>query len=350
MMSGDVILKQTAVRQKALRHCHYAGSIGFTKSFLLVSIAGNLLDLKVNDDPFLEHVAMMLAPFGAEFVEDDYELVAIDPVSSSCDVQGELLDSNRIALTTQSKLAEVGCAPDTFAAGVGVAGGGAAVVALEISCGVERLSPPSGRRSDPADEAVPIGSIGFRDGEALRTAISRRQGLPLQVSIQRRSLDGEPWEKMLAPFSSRGPAAGMRIKPDVIAPGDRIVSSDAGTECSLTVLSGSSASTPLVGGAAAIVRQYMKEARGMSEPSGSLLKAIIVNGAVDVVRLVISTLELTLMIVLYCIFAGFPLCAEWLCAPSQSRHEGGSRTIPNRECAVMRAGLWEVRAHTNTAA
>ena len=83
MMSGDVILKQTAVRQKALRHCHYAGSIGFTKSFLLVFIAGNLLDLKVNDDPFLEHVAMMLAPFGAGFVEDDYELVAIDPVSSS---------------------------------------------------------------------------------------------------------------------------------------------------------------------------------------------------------------------------------------------------------------------------
>jgi subtilisin family serine protease len=116
----------------------------------------------------------------------------------------------------------------------------------------------------------------------------------------------------LADYSSRGPSADGRIKPDIVAPGHFIVAANADPsrigECdgssrpnvqySLSAgrggryVSGTSMSTPVVAGSAAIVRQYFEEgwcaeerccgSKGCGEsinPSGSLLKAILLNGA-----------------------------------------------------------------------
>ncbi|CAN0345646.1 unnamed protein product [Pylaiella littoralis] len=105
-------------------------------------------------------------------------------------------------------------------------------------------------------------------------------------------------------FSSYGPTSDNRIKPEVVAPGDKQVfsASSDGTEensCELVGGSGTSASCPVVAGAAALVRQYFKDqsfyakdfsARGLCNgsssfqcsgfaPSAATVKAMLINSA-----------------------------------------------------------------------
>ena len=94
----------------------------------------------------------------------------------------------------------------------------------------------------------------------------------------------------IASFSSKGPTDDGRIKPDVIAPGTWIAStrsSQAGTgnywdiiDDDYAYMGGTSMSTPLTAGAAALVRQYYVE-NDQTSPSAALIKATLVNGAVD---------------------------------------------------------------------
>ena len=100
--------------------------------------------------------------------------------------------------------------------------------------------------------------------------------------------------------SSRGPTSDGRIKPDIVAPGVMICSARAeeaslatGSPCSLNVhegsstplymtMSGSSVSTPVVAGASAMARQYLREELGIMDPRSDLIKALLVNGADDI--------------------------------------------------------------------
>ncbi|WP_167879456.1 S8 family serine peptidase, partial [Methanococcoides sp. NM1] len=94
----------------------------------------------------------------------------------------------------------------------------------------------------------------------------------------------------IASFSSCGPTDDGRIKPDVIAPGTWIASirsSQAGTgnywgivDDDYAYMGGTSMSTPLTAGTAALVRQYYVE-NDPIPPSAALIKATLVNGAVD---------------------------------------------------------------------
>ncbi|MCJ1235952.1 hypothetical protein MMC14_003928 [Varicellaria rhodocarpa] len=99
----------------------------------------------------------------------------------------------------------------------------------------------------------------------------------------------------IADFSSRGPTLEGRIKPDVVAPGTAILSAASRnvdlsakirTEygpCSDTnwlFMSGTSQATPLVAGCAAILREALLTA-GHQSPSAALIKALLINGAVD---------------------------------------------------------------------
>ncbi|HET9300927.1 MAG TPA: S8 family serine peptidase, partial [Candidatus Polarisedimenticolaceae bacterium] len=99
----------------------------------------------------------------------------------------------------------------------------------------------------------------------------------------------------IAAFSSRGPTDDGRRKPDITAPGTSTVSasgdsSHATDNCGTKTLSGTSMAAPTVAGGAVLMRQYftdgfypsgVKTAADALNPSSALLKAALVNGAID---------------------------------------------------------------------
>jgi subtilisin family serine protease len=107
----------------------------------------------------------------------------------------------------------------------------------------------------------------------------------------------------MAAFSSRGPTDDGRIKPDLVAPGTFIASTRTSIaegigwanlsdvdlaqpgdalDQAYVMNGGTSMATPLAAGAAALTRQWLVEKRGLSSPSGALMKAVLINGAVDI--------------------------------------------------------------------
>jgi subtilase family protein/fibronectin type III domain protein len=110
----------------------------------------------------------------------------------------------------------------------------------------------------------------------------------------------------MAAFSSRGPASDGRIKPDVVAPGTWVLSGysdnfqqqyDTSTNPQdhayqydgwgfplnqyYKYMGGTSMSNPLVAGGAAVVRDFYYKTYGGMNASAALVKATIINSAVD---------------------------------------------------------------------
>jgi subtilisin family serine protease len=93
-------------------------------------------------------------------------------------------------------------------------------------------------------------------------------------------------------FSSRGPTWDGRVKPDVVAPGTFILSSRSSVMPSSHMgwaafapsrayfySGGTSMATPLVSGAVALLRQFLRVWVGFRSPSAALVKACLVAGA-----------------------------------------------------------------------
>ena len=96
----------------------------------------------------------------------------------------------------------------------------------------------------------------------------------------------------VAAFSSRGPADGGRIKPDVVAPGTFILStrsrlmelSDDGwapfeADRHYFYMGGTSMATPLVSGAVALLREFLRVWINIPNPTAALIKASLIGGA-----------------------------------------------------------------------
>lgn len=91
----------------------------------------------------------------------------------------------------------------------------------------------------------------------------------------------------MAAFSSRGPCDDGRIKPDIVAPGTDVVSlhstlGDWGWgkyNSFYAYMGGTSMATPLVAGAAVLVRQWLVENQGIANPDGATVKAVLLAGA-----------------------------------------------------------------------
>ncbi|MBA4150766.1 MAG: S8 family serine peptidase [Verrucomicrobia bacterium] len=102
----------------------------------------------------------------------------------------------------------------------------------------------------------------------------------------------ESGSETMADFSSRGPCEDGRIKPDVVAPGTWIASlrsSLANDDNAWAPISnnylyqgGTSQAGPHVSGAAALFVQYYRENITNATPSPALVKAALINSAVDI--------------------------------------------------------------------
>ncbi len=98
-------------------------------------------------------------------------------------------------------------------------------------------------------------------------------------------------DRGLAAFSSRGPTADGRLKPEVVAPGTNILSARSNNPKSDALWGaynddfvwsgGTSTATPLVAGAAAVVREYLIKDRKLAAPSAAIVKAVMMHTAED---------------------------------------------------------------------
>lgn len=88
----------------------------------------------------------------------------------------------------------------------------------------------------------------------------------------------------LAGYSSRGPCADGRMKPDVVIPGSGIMAAGYGGQQTRDrdkyyySAGGTSMSSPLAAGCCAVIREYLEKVRGVENPRGSLTKAIMIAG------------------------------------------------------------------------
>lgn len=105
--------------------------------------------------------------------------------------------------------------------------------------------------------------------------------------------NGSEGADYIASFSSKGPAADGRLKPDLAVPGDWINSAEGATQannCDTWLMSGTSMACPTAAGLAALARQYFtegwyptgaKDAGSAFTPSAALLKAVLVNSCAN---------------------------------------------------------------------
>ncbi len=147
-----------------------------------------------------------------------------------------------------------------------------------------------------ASEASAKNCISVGASESLRPRFSATYGAywpsdypasPLHDDRIANNADG------MVAFSSRGPTREGRFKPDVVAPGTCILSTrsralvtastDYGTSSDPSFFfdGGTSMATPLVAGCVAVVRETLVK-NGMPTPSAAVIKAILINGAVNV--------------------------------------------------------------------
>ncbi len=101
------------------------------------------------------------------------------------------------------------------------------------------------------------------------------------------------WPDEVVPFSSRGPTADDRVKPDVVAPGTFILSTRSSKVAANNFawgayppdkkhyvhMGGTSMATPLTAGAVAVLRECLRTKLGIANPSAALLKALLIAGA-----------------------------------------------------------------------
>ncbi len=95
----------------------------------------------------------------------------------------------------------------------------------------------------------------------------------------------------LAAFSSRGPTSDGRTKPEIVSPGTNIVSARSHQpkaellwgeyDSEHLYCGGTSMATPLTSGAAAVVRQFLIQGRGIASPSAAIVKATMMHTAHD---------------------------------------------------------------------
>jgi hypothetical protein len=148
-------------------------------------------------------------------------------------------------------------------------------------------------------DMIPFFSIGDRGGQGSSQVTSPGTAKNvISIGASTTGALGSTPPGDVASFSSEGPTLDGRIKPDLVAPGVNICSGRpeessiaSGTACGTGLhsngqplymtLSGTSQATAVASGVGALVREYLREQQSIFTPSGSLIKAVLINGATD---------------------------------------------------------------------
>ena len=139
-----------------------------------------------------------------------------------------------------------------------------------------------------ADEdlpGIPTFMISLADGRELQRQFNANGGLLVDFTTDHH-FNSHKNINNVAEFSSRGPTADYRVKPDFVAIGYYVHSaaSDSNLDthnCNLASEMGTSMATPMASGIAVKVRQYVMSFHTPSfEPTGYLMKALLVQAAV----------------------------------------------------------------------
>lgn len=95
----------------------------------------------------------------------------------------------------------------------------------------------------------------------------------------------------MAAFSNRGPTVDGRYKPEIVAPGTDIISTRSSAQVGngwgayndkYYYSGGTSMATPVVAGAAALMREYLIDEEGIASPSAALVKTSLIHGATSI--------------------------------------------------------------------
>jgi len=137
----------------------------------------------------------------------------------------------------------------------------------------------------------PFAMEGFRASKYYNKWPTTYKTNPIKDDYISWSATNSPYMQGMAAFSSRGPTDDNRFKPEISAPGTDIISTrstvpGAGwlwgilpSNTKYCYSGGTSMATPLTAGSAALIRQYMVERAGISEPSSALIKATMIGGS-----------------------------------------------------------------------
>jgi hypothetical protein len=148
-----------------------------------------------------------------------------------------------------------------------------------------------------AGGSMPLFAVTRRMGEQLWALFDNADSV---VATIERYAQGWPAFEDIASFSSFGPTADGRIKPDIVGPGEMVSAASGDMDASLAGAapgsvcltgrkSGTSMATPLVAAYSAIVRQYFMDgfypsggpSNAPHTPSGPLIKGVLMGGACD---------------------------------------------------------------------
>lgn len=124
--------------------------------------------------------------------------------------------------------------------------------------------------------SIPVAFIGHDDGMELSGA---PEGSKLTLSVDPEFVDN-PSARTMSKFSSWGPSSDLRMKPEILAPGGNIYSTQ--NYHKYKIMSGTSMATPHVAGASAVVKQALQDKfKDLSQKQyAELTKQIMMNTAV----------------------------------------------------------------------
>ena len=231
-------------------------------------------------------LADLTSPPGGSHAIDQVDVAVADPLDA-CD-----------ALTSDmsGKLALIQRGTCAFATKVQNAVDAGAVAVMIFNH--HYLSGPipfmSGSGFEGTTSTIPVLSIPQRDGSWLAAMVDAYGGLSVGVRGPIPLVDTR--HENLASFTSGGPTLDGRMKPEVVSPGDNIISAKpltdadvaSGETCGTEKMSGTSMATPVAAGAMALLRQYFTDGFYPSgtanchdgfEPSAALMRAVVINGA-----------------------------------------------------------------------